>query len=222
MEKIIIPVRQDFYSEPILKAMEISTPGIAVECEVEKTPNRPNRKRVFLKIGEQAIMAIAIILIGVSGCGKSSVGNGLADKLNWPFYDGDDYHPQSNIDKMAQGLPLNDSDRQPWLERLHDLIAEHLNEKKSLIMACSALKSKYRQTLAGGRSNVKFVYLAGSFDLIYRRMQKRRKHYMKAEMLHSQFADLELPQNALTVLVDQPVDAIVAEIIENLQPFCKS
>ena len=162
---------------------------------------------------------MAIFLMGVSGCGKSSVGNLLANKLGWPFYDGDDFHPQTNIDKMVQGLPLNDDDRQPWLERLHALIVEHLHENRSLIVACSALKLKYRQTLAGGRSDVKFVHLAGSFELIYGRMQQRSKHYMKAEMPYSQYADLELPQNALTVSVDQPVEIVVEEIIKNLQLF---
>lgn len=161
-------------------------------------------------------MATAIIVMGVSGCGKTSVGNGLSDALGWPFYDGDNFHPQANIDKMAQGFPLNDDDRQPWLERLHTLIVENLDDDRSLIVACSALKAKYRQTLRGNREAVKFVHLSGSFELIYSRMQQRSGHYMKAEMLRSQFADLELPRNALTVSIDQPVGAIVTEIIENL------
>ncbi len=161
-------------------------------------------------------MATAIILMGVSGCGKTSVGEVLSTALDWPFYDGDDFHPQSNIDKMAQGIPLNDEDRQPWLERLHDLISETLNQGKSLIVACSALKAKYRQILRGGREEVEFVHLTGSFDLIYERLQQRGRHYMKAEMLHSQFADLETPHDALAVSIDQEVDMIVDEIISGL------
>lgn len=161
-------------------------------------------------------MAKAIVLMGVSGCGKTSVGKELSETLNWPFYDGDDYHPQANIDKMAQGIPLNDDDRQPWLERLHALIVGCLDRDQSLIIACSALKAKYRQTLRGDRESVKFVHLAGTFDLIFARMQKRGGHYMKADMLRSQFADLELPKQALTVRIDKPVSEIVAEIIENL------
>lgn len=162
-------------------------------------------------------MATAIIIMGVSGCGKTSVGEGLSAQLGWPFYDGDDFHPQANIDKMAQGIPLNDDDRQPWLERLHALIVEHLDQGKSLIVASSALKEKYRQTLRGYRAGVRFVHLSGSFDLIHGRMQERSGHYMKAEMLRSQFADLELPQDALTVSIDQPVSRIVTAIIEDLK-----
>ena len=162
-------------------------------------------------------MAIAIVLMGVSGCGKTSIGRRLSQSLNWPFYDGDDFHPQANVAKMAQGIPLNDDDRQPWLERLHTLVVEHLDRGQSLLVACSALKAKYRNTLKGSREDVIFVYLKGSFELIFARMQQRNKHYMKAEILHSQFADLEEPQDALTVSIDQPVSQIVAEIIENLE-----
>lgn len=163
-------------------------------------------------------MATAIVLMGVSGCGKTSVGEALSEKLGWPFYDGDDFHPQANISKMAQGVPLDDDDRQPWLERLHALIAEQLDAGRSLIVASSALKESYRQTLQGGREEVKFVHLTGSFDLIFARMKARSDHYMKAEMLQSQFADLEPPRNALSVPIDQPVSAIVEGICEYIAP----
>jgi len=163
-------------------------------------------------------MATAIILMGVSGCGKTSVGEALSAKLGWPFYDGDDFHPQANIDKMALGIPLNDDDRQPWLERLHALIAEQLDAGRSLIVASSALKESYRQTLQGGRDAVLFVHLVGDFDLIYARMRGRSDHYMKAEMLQSQFDTLEKPQDALSVPIDQPVSAIVEAIWEHLDP----
>ncbi len=162
-------------------------------------------------------MAKAIILMGVSGCGKSRVGEELSKALNWAFYDGDDFHPQANVAKMAQGFPLNDDDRQPWLKRLHTLIVEHLDRGQSLLVACSALKAKYRNTLKGSREDVIFVYLKGSFELIFARMQQRDGHYMKAEMLRSQFDDLEEPQNTLAVAIDQPVSEIVGEIIENLK-----
>ncbi len=161
-------------------------------------------------------MARAIILMGVSGSGKTSVGKGLSAALGWPFYDGDDYHPQVNIEKMARGIPLKDQDRQPWLEKLHRLIVEHLDANKSLILASSALKAKYRQTLGAERDDVVFVYLKGSFDLIYSRMQNRNQHYMRAEMLHSQFDALEEPQNALTISIEKPVEQIVKEIIKKL------
>ena len=161
-------------------------------------------------------MAHAIILMGVSGCGKTSVGIGLSEILGWPFYDGDDYHPQANIDKMAQGFPLNDNDRQPWLEKLHQLILEHLNANRSLIVASSALKTTYRLTLRGDRKDVLFIYLKGTFDLVYERMQDRSEHYMKAEMLQSQYNDLEEPKEAIIISIDSPVDQIVKEIIGNL------
>jgi len=161
-------------------------------------------------------MPTAVILMGVSGCGKTSVGQGLSKTLGWPYYDGDDFHPQTNIDKMAQGIPLNDNDRQPWLEWLHALIVEHLGKNENVIVSCSALKAKYRQILRGDRKAVKFVHLAGSFELIYERMQQRNDHYMKAEMLTSQFADLEAPENALIISIDQPICRIVSEIIDKL------
>ena len=162
------------------------------------------------------MMGTAVVLMGVSGCGKTSVGQALSAATGWPFYDGDDYHPQANIDKMALGIPLNDEDRQPWLEKLHAMIVAHLDQNDSLIVASSALKEKYRQTLEGDQEAVKFVHLSGSFDLIYARMQQRSGHYMQADMLRSQFTDLEPPQDALTVSIDQPVGAIAAEIIDKL------
>lgn len=162
-------------------------------------------------------MAKAVILMGVSGSGKTSVGEALSDELGWPFYDGDNFHPQANVDKMAQGIPLNDEDRQPWLECLRTLIGEHLGADRSLIVASSALKAKYRDVLRGDlRSSVLFVHLAGSFELIHSRMEDRSGHYMKAEMLRSQFRDLEPPADALTVSIDQPVGAIVDQIITEL------
>jgi gluconokinase len=162
-------------------------------------------------------MAKAIILMGVSGCGKSRVGEELSKALNWAFFDGDDFHPQANVDKMAQGFPLSDDDRQPWLERLHTLISEYLARGQSLLVACSALKAKYRNTLKGSREDVIFVYLKGSFELIFERIGQRDGHFMKAAMLKSQMADLEEPQDVLTVSIDQPVSAIAIEIIEHLE-----
>ncbi len=158
-------------------------------------------------------MALAVILMGVSGCGKTSVGEGLSKALGWPFYDGDDYHPQANIDKMTLGIPLEDKDRKPWLENLHRLIGEHLDANQSLIVACSALKTKYRQILRGDREELVFVHLKGDFDLIYARMRKRSGHYMKADMLHSQFRDLEEPVDAITISIEKSIGEIVKEVI---------
>lgn len=161
-------------------------------------------------------MAMAIVLMGVSGCGKTRIGEALTQTMGWPFYDGDDYHPKANIDKMSQGMPLNDDDRQPWLEELHKIIREHLDRGIDVIVSCSALKAKYRETLRGDLENVHFVHLAGSAEVIYERLQHRNGHFMKAEMLQSQFADLEIPQDALSVSIDQPVNKVVAEIADKL------
>ncbi|MBN1266337.1 MAG: gluconokinase [Anaerolineales bacterium] len=156
---------------------------------------------------------LAVVLMGVSGCGKTSVGTGLSEMLGWPFYDGDDYHPQANIDRMSAGIPLTDEDRLPWLEGLRDLILRDLSEGCSLIVACSALKADYRKILDGGRGDVHFVFLEGSFELIQKRLQARSGHYMKPGMLRSQFATLELPEEAQTVSIDQPVGKIVEAIV---------
>ncbi|MFN2145165.1 MAG: gluconokinase [Anaerolineales bacterium] len=162
-------------------------------------------------------MAIGIIIMGVSGCGKTSVGQALSASTGWPFFDGDDFHPQANIDKMARGIPLDDTDRQPWLEALHNLIAEHLSQEQSLIVACSALKASYREILRGELEHVRFVHLDGSFDLIYARMQRRSGHYMKAGMLRSQFETLEPPEEALVVSIEQPVSEIIDKIVATIK-----
>lgn len=163
-------------------------------------------------------MAKVIVLMGVSGCGKTAVGQALAVKTGWPFFDGDDYHPPENVAKMASGIPLNDDDRLPWLARLHDLISEHLARDEAAIVACSALKRKYRDQLRAGNQGVEFVHLQGSFDLIWGRMTARKAHYMKPEMLQSQFDALEAPtgQEALPADISVDVDSIVEVIVNYL------
>jgi gluconokinase len=158
----------------------------------------------------------ALVIMGVSGCGKSTVGYLLSQRLGWPFYDADHYHPAENLAKMTQQIPLTDADRLPWLELLADLIQEHIARGESLVLACSALKAHYRTLLQRGQPEVRFIYLKGSFDLIYDRMRSREGHYMKASLLQSQFDALEEPEDALIVSIDQPVDAIVDAIIEGL------
>ncbi len=152
------------------------------------------------------------ILMGVSGCGKTAVGKALAQKLGWDFYDADDFHPPENVSKMASGIPLDDSDRAPWLDSLHDLISSSLEAGKPGVLACSALKERYRQQLIDGNDGVQLVYLKGSYDLIWSRMIARKEHYMKPHMLQSQFATLEEPANALTVDVSLSVNEVVQEI----------
>jgi len=157
-----------------------------------------------------------IIVMGVSGSGKTSVGRSLADHFGWDFYDADDFHPPENIAKMANGIPLDDADRVPWLAALHHLIASSLTEHRPGVLACSALKEHYRQQLLDGNQGVQLIYLKGSYDLIWSRMEKRTDHYMKPQMLKSQFTALEEPVNALTIDISGSVPEIVQEIISNL------
>ncbi|MEX2540322.1 MAG: gluconokinase [Trueperaceae bacterium] len=149
-------------------------------------------------------VARAVVVMGVSGSGKSTVGGLLARRLGWEFADADTYHPQANILKMAAGIPLDDEDRMPWLVALRSLIDEHLAAGRSLVLACSALKRQYRRILAEGSERVSFVYLKGSRELILRRMSERSGHYMKPELLDSQFEALEEPADALVFDIDLP------------------
>lgn len=160
-------------------------------------------------------MNCVYIVMGVSGSGKSTVGIALADKLDVPFYDADDYHPPANIAKMSAGIPLNDDDRAPWLDRLHAIIADHIVAGTSAVLTCSALKKSYRKRLRGSFAAVQFIFLDGSFDLIWERMSSREGHYMKAEMLQSQFDTLERPRkdDATVIAIDQSVEMILEQIL---------
>jgi 6-phosphogluconate dehydrogenase len=155
-----------------------------------------------------------VVVMGVSGSGKTTIGMGVAEQLGCPFYDGDDFHPPANVAKMAAGTPLNDEDRAGWLAALAEIIREGLASGESGVVACSALKEKYRNILRVVPSQVKFVYLKGSFDMILARMQSRGEHYMKPSMLQSQFAALEEPEGALAVDVALAPDEIVGNIME--------
>jgi carbohydrate kinase (thermoresistant glucokinase family) len=157
-----------------------------------------------------------LIVMGVAGCGKSTIGQQLADRLGWPFYDGDDFHPPANIQKMSEGIPLTDEDRSGWLITLADLIGNHVRHNQSAVIACSALKKKYRDILHVDAS-VRFVYLRGSYDLIEARLRQRSGHYMPSNLLSSQFASLEEPHGALTVDISLPPEQLVTEIIRQLR-----
>jgi len=160
---------------------------------------------------------MAIILMGVAGSGKSTVGRRLGEVLDWPFYDGDDYMPPEKVAKMAAGIPLDDADRAPWLDILHELMAAQLGRGVSLILACSSLKEKYRARLRAGLENgVRFVYLKGDFDLIYARLQARPGHFMQPAMLRSQFDTLEEPEGAVVVDIGQDLENLVLEILHAL------
>lgn len=153
-----------------------------------------------------------IILMGVSGVGKTTIGRRLAADLRWDFLDGDDYHPPANVAKMARGEPLTDADRAPWLDSLHDLIADRLAANQPAVLAASALRETYRQRLLAGKPGATIVYLRGDFDLIQRRLKRRSGHYMPPALLQSQFDALEPPANAVTVDVAQHPAAIVRDI----------
>ncbi|WDE95535.1 gluconokinase [Lentisphaera profundi] len=153
------------------------------------------------------------VVMGVSGCGKSTIAEGLATVLKVPYHDGDDFHPQANIDKMSSGEALNDDDRAPWLELLAVNI-QLWNRGDGVVLACSALKDKYRQILSkfGG---VTYVYLKGSRELILARMQERQ-HFMKPEMLDSQFETLEEPTKAIEVDISKSTEEIIGNIMEKI------
>lgn len=158
-----------------------------------------------------------IIVMGVAGCGKTTVGELLARRLGWNFYDADAFHPAENVAKMANGTPLDDLDRAPWLAALHALISTSLKENHPAVLACSALKESYRQQLLDGNEGVQIVYLKGTYDLIWSRISQRKDHYMKPQMLQSQFDTLEEPTNALTFDISLPVNEIVEGILEQLK-----
>lgn len=157
---------------------------------------------------------MVIVLMGVSGSGKTTVGTRLADRLGWTFADGDDFHPPANVEKMSRGEPLTDADRWPWLRAMHDFIAERLEDDAPAVVACSALKAAYREVLLEGNDGAELVYLRGEYDLIRDRMEARSDHYFDAELLDSQFETLEPPsgEEAHFVDVDAPPDAIVEAI----------
>jgi gluconokinase len=154
--------------------------------------------------------------MGVSGSGKTTFGTALAQELNWVFADADDYHPSSNVQKMARGEALTDADREPWLQRLHALIEQHLLEQRPLVLACSALKTSYRDILTNNLEDVKVVFLKGSRDLIAERM-KNREHFMPPSLLESQLNTLEPPENAIVLDVGQPIEVMVRDVIAQLK-----
>ena len=149
--------------------------------------------------------------MGVSGAGKTTVGKLLALDLGWSFYEGDDLHPRSNVVKMAQGIPLTDEDRQPWLGRIRLLIDDLVSRGESGVIASSALKQAYRDQLVGDEDDVKLVYLKGEFQLISERLEGRQDHFMKSGLLESQFSAMEEPDGAITMdITTAPEDIVVA------------
>jgi gluconokinase len=162
---------------------------------------------------------MVIIIFGVSGAGKTTVGKLLAGELGWHFYEADDFHSPANIDKMRSGVPLTDNDRWPWLENLRELIERCISANENAVLACSALKRAYRERLRVS-PEVKLVFLRGDYALISEQLRSRRGHFMNPTLLRSQFADLEEPQpeeGVLSVELGRTPRELVKEIKAKLQ-----
>ena len=154
-----------------------------------------------------------LVVMGVSGAGKSTVGKLLAERLGWPFLDADEYHPPENVAKMAAGTPLTDEDRWPWLQTLNSLLRKEANA----VLACSALKAAYRKRLTEGVANSRVVYLKGDIGLIRARLATRQHRYMPASLLDSQFATIEPPAGAIDVDINADPEACVTAILAQLR-----
>ncbi|MDY7020969.1 MAG: gluconokinase [Cyanobacteriota bacterium] len=157
-----------------------------------------------------------IIVMGVSGSGKTEIGQQLAESLDFQFKDADEFHSHENIDKMEKNIPLTDEDRQPWLETIQTEIDRWLQQNQNVVLGCSALKAKYRQMLWRDSENMKLVYLQGSYTLIEERLKNRQDHFMKADLLKSQFSDLEEPKEGIWIDISQTPSEIVKQIREAL------
>ena len=165
--------------------------------------------------------AAAVVVMGVSGSGKSTVGAALADRLGWIFVDGDSLHPAANVAKMQAGQPLDDHDREPWLTAIAGQIDAWGRHRTPGVITCSALKRRYRDRIIGDRADVRLIYLAGTREVIARRLSARHGHFMPASLLDSQFATLEPPEieeNAIAVDIDRPIISIVDRIVTSLSP----
>ena len=157
---------------------------------------------------------MVIILMGVVGAGKTTVGQLLAQRLGWKFADADDFHSAQNIEKISHGLALDDADRAPWLAALRQAIEQWSAAGQNVVLACSALKDSYRDELRAGP--VKFVYLKGDYELIRQRLRSRHGHFASESILKRQLEDLEEPDDAITVVIDKSPEAIVSEIVAKL------
>jgi gluconokinase len=163
----------------------------------------------------------ALVVMGVSGSGKSTIADHLATRLGWRYEDGDRFHPASNVAKMSAGHPLTDEDRWPWLQAIADEIDRLSDAGERAVIACSALKRAYRDILVHGRDDVRIVFLDGTQDLIAARLAARQGHFMPPGLLTSQFRTLEPPvagERPITVSIDAPVERIVDDIVNQLSP----
>jgi gluconokinase len=159
---------------------------------------------------------MVIVLMGVSGSGKTTVGQILAEELGWPFYDADDFHPAANVEKMRRGEALTDADRRPWLEALHAVIRRAVESGTHALVACSALRESYRQVLRQDLEPVRFVYLHGSCDVLRDRVERREHPFMSRTLLGSQLSTLEEPRDAVHADISLPPPAIARQIRQAL------
>ena len=161
-----------------------------------------------------------VVVMGVSGCGKTTIARGLAQRLGWQFLEGDRFHPQANVAKMARGIPLDDEDRLPWLQQLRGAIAEARRESQEsgtgVVVTCSALKQAYRDLLMLNQEPFLWVYLRGEFELLRQRLERRSDHFMPAQLLASQFAALEEPQGAIVVDCGRSPQDLIAHLLNFL------
>jgi gluconokinase len=156
----------------------------------------------------------AVILMGVAGSGKTVVGKGVAARLDWLFLDADDFHPATNIEKMKHGIPLNDQDRIPWLRALHDELQRQLAQGHSVILACSALKESYRHMLSDQVSPLTFMLLDVDQETIRERLQHRAAHFFPKELMQSQFAALEKPEDAIVIDARKALDEVIDQVVK--------
>ncbi|MGA7882138.1 MAG: gluconokinase [Terrimicrobiaceae bacterium] len=159
-----------------------------------------------------------IVIIGVSGSGKTTIGQGVAEALDWGFSDADDFHSPANVRKMKSGIPLTDEDREPWLRDLRAAIERWKRSEAGHVLACSALKESYREILGQNDPDVKFVYLRGAFDLIARRLMERKGHFFDPALLRSQFEALESPEDAMVFNISNKPQEIISSILATIKP----
>jgi gluconokinase len=158
--------------------------------------------------------------MGVSGSGKTTVAKAVSNKFGWKYYEGDEYHPAENVEKMKNWIPLNDEDRLPWLLSLRKVVEEAISKRENIVISCSALKEAYRKILKVSEE-VKFIYLKGSYDLIRKRMEERIPHFFKPEMLKSQFDVLEEPQQAIEIDISKSSESIIGDVIDKINAVSK-
>lgn len=158
-----------------------------------------------------------VLVMGVSGSGKTTIGEALASALGWRYVEADDFHPQANVEKMKAGTPLDDADRRPWLDAINKALLGFQKEGQSVVLGCSALKDAYRKRLSSNVHEFRVVYLRGGFDLIEKRVKARTHRYMPASLLKSQFETLEPPRQAIEIDVSAPVAESIQQIQKSLQ-----